>query len=120
MSLFAIVVPLLPGKTEPWRRFIADLNGPRHAEFAASRRRLGIHEQTFLQQTPMGDMVIVTLEGDDPQGAFARFGAGTDEFTRWFLQQVKELHGMDLTQAADAPMPEQVIDSSRQVKLKAA
>ena len=42
----------------------------------------------------MGDFVIVTLEGEDPQGAFARFGSGSDEFTRWFLQQVKELHGV--------------------------
>lgn len=120
MSLFAIAIPILPGKTEAWRQFIAEVNGPRHGEFEASRRRLGIHEQTFYQQTPMGDLVIVTLEGNDPQSAFARFGAATDEFTRWFVGQVKELHGVDLTQAVDAPLPVQVVDSSRQVKLKAA
>jgi len=32
-----------------------ELNGPRHADFADSRRRAGVQERTFLQATPMGD-----------------------------------------------------------------
>jgi hypothetical protein len=120
MALFAVAIPILPGKTEQWRRFIGELNGPRHGEFEASRRRLGVHERTFLQSTPMGDMVLVTLEGEDPQGAMARFGATNDEFTRWFVQQVKDLHGVDLTQPMPGALPEQVADSDRQVRLKAA
>jgi len=31
-----------------------------------SRRRAGVHERAFLHPTPMGDLVIVTLEGDNP------------------------------------------------------
>jgi hypothetical protein len=31
-----------------------------------SRRQAGVRERTFLQSTPIGDFVIVTLEGDDP------------------------------------------------------
>jgi low affinity Fe/Cu permease len=42
--------------------------GARSEEFAESRRRAGLHERTFLQSTPMGDLVIVTLEGEDPRG----------------------------------------------------
>jgi len=30
-----------------------------------SRRRPGVHERAFLRPTPKGDLVIVTLEGDD-------------------------------------------------------
>ncbi len=120
MALLAVAIPILPGKTEHWRRLVAELNGPRSSDFEASRRRLGVHERTFLQSTPMGDMVIVTLEGEDPQGAFARFVGSNDDFTRWFLDQVKEVHGIDLRQPMPGGLPEQVIDSERQVRQKAA
>jgi hypothetical protein len=111
MAMFAMTVPILPGKTEQWQKFAAQLKGPRHADFSASRKRLGVRERTFLQHTPMGDFVIVTLEGDDPQGAFAKFAAGNDEFTKWFIAEVSAVHGMDLSQPPPGPMPELVVDS---------
>ena len=112
MALMAVAFPIAPGKTEDWRRFIAELNGARRAEFVASRKAVGVRERTFLQPTPMGDMVIVTLEGDDPGQSFGRFVESTDPFTRWFLEQVKEVHGVDLAQASAGPMPAQVIDTA--------
>jgi hypothetical protein len=45
--------------TGPMKVENSDLNGPRHQEFADSRRQAGVHERTFLQQTPMGDLVII-------------------------------------------------------------
>ena len=110
MALVAIAVPILPGKTDQWRQFIAELNGPRRREFEESRRRAGVHERTFLQQTPQGDLVIATLEGEDPVGAMGRLMAGDDEFTRWFFRQVADIHGFDPTQPPPAP-PELVADS---------
>ena len=82
MALMAIALPILPGKTPQWRKFIEELNGPRHQEFADSRRQAGVHERTFLQQTPMGDLVIVTLEGDDPGRSFGQLMTGTDAFSQ--------------------------------------
>jgi hypothetical protein len=111
MALVAMAIPILPGKTEQVRQFARELSGSRKAEFQASRQKLGAHERSFLQSTPAGDVVIVTLEADDPGAAFARFGEGTDEFTRWFVQQVKELHGFDLTQPPPGPVPELLVDS---------
>jgi small ligand-binding sensory domain FIST len=49
---------------------------------------IGVRERTFHQHTPQGDFVIVTLEGNDPAGAIAKFGQGTDPFTQWFKGQV--------------------------------
>lgn len=111
MALFASAFPILPGKTDEWRAFIAELTGPRSREFAKSRRGAGVHERTFLQSTPMGDLVIVTLEGDDPVGAFRRMIEQDDEFTRWFLEQAQRVHGVDLTQPLPGPLPELVADS---------
>ena len=71
LPLMAVAFPIVPGKTPEWRAWMEEINGPRHEEFAASRRSVGLHERTFLQQTPMGDLVVVTLEGADPAGAFA-------------------------------------------------
>ncbi len=102
MPLMAVAFPILPGKTPGWRAWQAELNGPRRAEFAASRHAAGVHERTFLQQTPMGDLVLVTLEGDDPAGAFGRMMGAGDAFTTWFLERVTEFHGIDLS----GPMPE--------------
>jgi hypothetical protein len=113
MAMFAIALPIAPGKTEQWKKFIADVKGSRFEEFKASRRKLGVHERTFLQHTPMGDLVLVTLEGDDPVGAFAKFGQGTDDFTKWFLKEAGEVHGIDLTAPPPGPLPELVIDSGK-------
>jgi LmbE family N-acetylglucosaminyl deacetylase len=111
MSLFAITFPILPGKTPAWRSFIGELTGARKTEFEASRRALGVRERTFLQPTPMGDFVIVTLEGDDPASAFGKFGQGNDDFTTWFKAQVQDVHGMDLAAPPPGPLPELVADT---------
>jgi len=111
MALLAMAFPIVPGKTEQWRKFVSELKGARRADFAASRKRLGIHERTFLQKTPMGDLIVVTLEGKDPASAFQRFAEGKDEFTKWFLTEVSAVHGVDLTKPPPGPPPELVIDS---------
>jgi len=110
-KLFAITFPILPGKTDQWLKFINALNHEKKAEFDASRLALGVRERTFLQRTPMGDFVLVTLEGNDPVNAFTTFGKGTDSFTQWFKKEVVELHGVDLANPPQGPLPELVVDS---------
>jgi hypothetical protein len=112
MALMALVIPILPGKTQEWRDFIGEVNGSRHQEFADSRRNAGVHERTFLQQTPMGDLVIVTLEGDDPGRAFGQLMTGTDEFSKWFGEHAMAVHG-DFSAPASGSPSELVADSDR-------
>jgi steroid delta-isomerase-like uncharacterized protein len=111
MPLFAIAIPIVPGQRQRFDRFIAELQGPRAGEFAQSRKNLGVHERTFLQQTPESNLVIVTLEGDDPVAAFAAFGSAQDEFTDWFVQEVKAIHGVDLRNPPDMKLPTKIADS---------
>jgi hypothetical protein len=112
MALMAVAFPIPAGKLDDWRKFVGELNGARRADYVASRKGLGLRERTFLQPTPMGDLVIVTLEGDNPGQAFGKFVSSTDPFTLWFLARVKEVHGIDLAQAASGPMPELAVDSA--------
>jgi len=113
VTLMAVAFPISPGKTAEWRSFMEQLTGPRYAEFAASRRRAGVQERTFLQQTPMGDLVIVTLEGDDPARSFGQMVGATDPFTTWFLARVKAIHGVDLAAPMTGSPSELVVDSER-------
>lgn len=101
MALFAAVFPVAPGQSETWHAWMDELNGARRDDFVASRRAAGVRERTFLQATPMGELVIVTLEGDDPEAAFAQMMSADDDFTRWFTAHAAEAHGVDLSQ----PMP---------------
>ena len=110
-KLSAIAVPILPGKTEQWKKFINELKTNRMKEFNESRKKFGVYERTFLQSTPQGDTVIATLEGENPEAAFQKFGQSTDEFTKYFVKQVKEIHGFDLSQINENSMPELVIES---------
>jgi hypothetical protein len=97
MAFVAMAIPILPGKTARWREMQAKLAaGPMKAALDASRKKAGVHERTFLQQTPNGDLVIVTLEtadGSDPMAAFGRMIADPTlkEFTAW----IAEVHGVD-------------------------
>lgn len=110
-TLFAIAIPILPGKTEAVREFAHELSTTYHDAFAESRNRLKVQERTFIQSTPMGDIVIVTLEGENPAEAFKRFAEGEDEFTKFFVSKVKELHGVDLQVPPEGALPELISDS---------
>jgi hypothetical protein len=111
MPLMAVAFPILPGKTAEWRTWMEELNGPRREAFADSRRRAGVHERTFLQPTQMGDLVIVTLEGEDPGRAFGKMLSAGDAFSAWFLERAKAVHGVDLTVPMTGSPSELVVDT---------
>ncbi len=115
MPIVAVAFPILPGKTAEWRSWMDELNGPRRTEFAASREAAGVHERTFLQSTPMGDLVIVTLEGDDPGRAFGKMMGANDAFTTWFVERARAVHGVDIAQMPPGAPSELVVDSERLV-----
>ena len=112
MPMMAVAFPILPGKTDEWRAWMNELNGARRAEFVASRSGAGVRERTFLQSTPMGDMVIVTLEGDDPGGAFGQMTGATDAFTTWFLANAQAIHGIDLSVPMEGGPPSHLVVDS--------
>lgn len=118
--LFAIAIPIAPGQEEQFRKFTGELKDNRYEDFQASRRKLGVRERTFFQQTPMGGLIIVTLEGEDPEQAFQEFGKGTDAFTQWFIEQVKTVHGVDLASPSPGPLPNLVVDTGPVTAMTAA
>jgi hypothetical protein len=106
MALMAMAAPILPGKLDQWQELKAQLMGPRRDAYLASRRRMGVQEQSFLQRTPMGDLLILVFEGPDPAGAMAAMANSKDPFDEWMAQQALEIHGLDLQHIDRMPMPE--------------
>ena len=57
-TLFAL--PILAGKTAAARAFLAELEGGRKGQYAASERRLGLTREVWaIQPTPQGDLYVV-------------------------------------------------------------
>ena len=101
MPLIAMTFPILPGKKEAWLAMMDQISSePMRSEFVASREAAGVQERTFLQETPNGDFVIVTLEGDDPLAAFA---AIMENSPPEFAEFAKEVHGLDMSQPPAPP-----------------
>lgn len=110
MPTMAIALPCLPGGADKLRALAKECAGARRDEFADFHRRVNLtREQWFLQSTPQGEMLILILEGD-PQSAMAKLAASKEPFDTWFLEQVEQVHGVDLRQPLPGPPPELVFE----------
>jgi hypothetical protein len=111
MAALAMTLPLLPGKTEAWKHWTQEMAGTHLREFRASRKRLGItREESFLQQTPQGNVAILYIEAEDIAHAFQGLATSQDPFDVLFRQRTQEFFGFDLTQPPPGPLPETVFD----------
>ncbi len=108
MALLSMCFPILPGKLEKWQEMINSWNDPpTKAETDKVREEAGVYERTFLQKTPNGDFVIVTLEGENPAEGFGKMMGGMpDEFAEFVL----DVHGFDM-KGPPPPLPQLVYDS---------
>ena len=108
MAALAMVMPILPGKKDKWLAMINEVtSAAAKPEFDAVRENAGVHERTFLQETPNGDFVILTYEGDDPIASFGKIMQSMDaDFAEFAL----DVHGLDAS-APPPPMPTVVYDS---------
>ena len=101
-SVFAM--PLVPGQAATVRRMHQEALGARRGEYEESRRRLGItEERAWIQSTPMGDMVLVYLEAEDPQRALQGMAESQEPFDVWFRQYIQDAHRVDITREQASP-----------------
>lgn len=110
MASLALALPCVPGGADHVRRMAAECQGSRHAEFVDFHHRMGLtSERWYLQQTPQGDLVIITLEGD-PVGAVHRLASSDQPFDQWFKEQSRTVHGVDLNLPLPGPPPELLLE----------
>ena len=109
MATYAFTTPIQPGKRQILKNHVKQMTGPRKAELAASRNRVGLtKEQVWLQKAPMGDFAVVYWEAVDIGKVFQGLMTSREPFDKWFREKILvEVHGMDL--ASPPPMNEQVL-----------
>ena len=101
---FAFCAPVRPGMAEAGRAFSNEAFVTRRAEFEASRRDLNQNaEVVTLHHTPMGEVVAVYLEGEDPVEGNRRLAASNAPFDRWFKDELKKLFPPEVD--FDQPVP---------------
>ena len=112
MAEFSFAVPLLPGKTDAWRKAMPEIKGPRWDAYKESRKKLGIkREHLCLQHTPQGDIVVVHMDAKDPATVMPAMLAAVSPFDTWFLEAVlRTAHGLD-PKGPPPPPTEVVLDS---------
>jgi hypothetical protein len=92
-------------REEPWRRFVQELSGPHHEEYAQSRRRLGISAESIwlAPRRSGGGVAIVCLEAEDPdwtpERALREFAASDDPFDSWYRRRMGELFGCEFARS---------------------
>lgn len=90
------ILSIQEGKSEAWHLLQEQLSGPRLREYEASRRRVGIVQESFsLQERDGGPLVVHRLVARDPSRAARRFAESADPFDLWLRQQAQDIHGAD-------------------------
>jgi hypothetical protein len=110
MGVFNGMFPIANGKEEAARAFAAEVAGPRRADFRAHHERANNTRETWaMQETPMGNFLLIWFEGD-LEKAFGDLATHQSEYSAWFRAQVLELTNVDLGAPPQGPLPEVLID----------
>ena len=112
MAMIAMTLAIPPDKFSSWRSAVAEMAGPRRAEFAAARRRQGVSRQgVWVQQGPEGQREILVMEVEDPGRAFELMATSQEPFDVWLREVLLDTYKLDQTRPA-GPLPEQVLEWS--------
>jgi hypothetical protein len=99
MAKLTIVLPIRAGQSEPFRRFVQELQESRRVDFEAACRRWGLRSLAiWLAAARPSDLVVAQVElAADLAEAEERFARSQQPFDQWITERVRELHGVDLS-----------------------
>jgi hypothetical protein len=98
MAGITLILPIVVGKVEAWRRFCQEMSGSRHSGHEACRLQQGITlERMTLIETRFGSAAVTTFEADDLGQALNTLITSDLPFDRWYRGQLLLLHGISLT-----------------------
>ncbi len=107
MNQICLVIPIMPGKSDDARDFMAELEHQRKADYGQSEQRIGITKEVwYLARTPGGDQLVGYMETSDFGKALSLFSASRDEFDMWFKRRLADSTGLDLNAPPAMQLPE--------------
>jgi hypothetical protein len=105
-----ILAPIQAGKLDTWKKWVAELTGPRKAEWADFNKRYALTtHDAWLTETPMGPAVIAIHGGPGSDTFMQKLGKSTNSFDKWFAGKIKEIHGLDVSAPPPGPMPQKYL-----------
>ncbi len=113
MAAFAFTLPILSGQEDMVRRIgeLVSGSGGLREEYEESRRKLGISEgKVWMQQTPIGQAMIVYWDTEDPQRTLREIANSQDEFVKQFRELIRTAApALDLSE--EQPLPNELLFS---------
>lgn len=92
-----LIIPILPGQAEAWRRFVQELQGPREEEWDLWCERIGLRELHFRLQSTSQHNVVIFQAAIPPESKPKHLWIKENvPFDRWLRQELLHLHGIDL------------------------
>src|SRR5687768_13917217 len=102
-----VLAPVPADKVAAWHAFMAEMTGPKNAEFIDFNKRHNLTKhEAWLCETPAGVMVCAIHEGPGSAEFIPKLAQSTHPFDKWFASKLAEIHGMDLTKPPPGKMPE--------------
>lgn len=97
MERMCLSMPVRPGRRDQLLEFMAEVDGPRHGELAATERRIGISREVFfLGDGDDHDRLVMYLEGESIGDSLGSFIASREPFDMWFKDRFAACTGVDL------------------------
>ena len=104
MAQLQIVCLLRAGTQEQWRRLYQVVGGSRRDQFEASCRQAGISQmQVWIVQLLHGELLLMTLNTQEPQQTLKALATSDYPFDRWVRQQVQGLLGWNVQDVLPGP-----------------
>src|SRR6202051_1343386 len=104
MAQLQIAYLLRLGTQERWRRLCQELAGPRLDQLEASCRQAGIAQvQVRLVQVLHGELLLITLQTQEPQQSLQELATSRRPFDRWLREQLQALLGWGMQEVLADP-----------------
>jgi len=108
----AFCAPVIPGASNKARTFVKEAYETRRDDLTAARRAQGMSRDLLcLNHTPMGDVLCVYFEGDDPVESNRRLAASRSDYDVWFKERCKEIFPPEIDVNQPLPPITQIFDS---------
>jgi hypothetical protein len=111
MTEIVFATPVVRGKENVDRQTRDQMAGARRDEYEAALKEAGITRQAVWHQRMPdgGTLAIVYIEASNPD-AQQRFTSSDADISRWFVRQMQEVHGRDVSQP---PLPVELVHDFR-------
>lgn len=105
-----VVAPILEGKLDAWKNWVAEFKVARKGEFDEFNERYGLtRHDIWLVESPSGPMAVVLHEGPGADAFMEKVMHSENGFDNTFTKNLSEFHGMDPNSPPPGPPPVKVL-----------